>query len=115
MKDFRDRIKRMEEHCHFFTPIETKSFIISIQASGKTHMCFPKETHESPWAYSAFEVALSYNNERRLFMFRKSAKFRNFKYYEYLSGSCPSTDAVFGYLDTDIVNELVKFLEEEYE
>ena len=89
-------------------PLKIGKYKLSIQAS-KGHYCFPKKFINDYNMYSSFEMLITKEDGSDI-QYKKSSIIRNYpKYYKLLSYQ--DGDSIFGWVDKDILEDFVNYLE----
>ena len=89
-------------------PLKIGKYKLSIQAS-KGHCCFPKDFFHNYNLYSSFEMLIMKEDGSNI-QLKKSSIIRNYpKYYKLLSHH--DGEGIFGWVDKDILEDFVNYLE----
>jgi len=90
------------------TPLKIGKYQLSIQAS-EGHYCFPRKNLTDYSLYNSFEMLIIKENGDDI-QLKKSSIIRNYpKYYKLLSHH--DGNGIFGWVDKDILEDFVNYLE----
>ena len=88
--------------------IKVGGYALSVQASD-FHYCFPRKILDSYEYYDSFEMKIMKEDLSDI-KFKKSSKFRAFPRYKELIARYDGS-GIFGWVDKDILEDLIKYLE----